>query len=93
MAFCSSFIAVILFSCVAFYFNEFIFDHIILAPKNADFITNKILCLFGNKLNIDYFCVNNLNLKLLIQVCPVNLPFLYGFLLLPGLLLPYLYFI
>jgi len=57
--------AVILLSCVAFYFNEFIFDHIILAPKNADFITNEILCLFGNKLNIDYFCVNNLNLKII----------------------------
>jgi len=60
-----SVIAVIVIAILAMIYNEFIFDKIILAPKNPDFITNKLLCWFGNKVNIDYFCNNHLNLKLI----------------------------
>lgn len=34
--------AIFIFAVVAFIFSGFIFDHIILAPKNPDFFTNRI---------------------------------------------------
>ena len=63
--FIRSAIAIIIFATLALIYNRFIFDKIILAPKEPGFITNKIFCWFGSKLNIDYFCINNLNLKII----------------------------
>jgi sec-independent protein translocase protein TatC len=60
-----SIIAVLVFTSLGLIFKDFIFDNIILAPKRADFITNRILCWLGQKINIDYFCVNDLNLKII----------------------------
>jgi sec-independent protein translocase protein TatC len=63
--FIRSAIAVVVLATLALIYNELIFDKIILAPKEPGFITNKLLCWFGNKMNIDYFCINNLNLKII----------------------------
>jgi sec-independent protein translocase protein TatC len=63
--FIRSFIVISVFAILGIVFNEFIFKNIILAPKEPDFITNKLLCLLGNKINIDYFCNNNLGLKII----------------------------
>ncbi len=60
-----SIIAVLVFTSLGLIFKDFIFDNIILAPKRADFITNRILCWLGQKVNINYFCVNDLNLKII----------------------------
>jgi sec-independent protein translocase protein TatC len=60
-----SIIAVLVFTSLGLIFKDFIFDNIILAPKRADFITNRLLCWLGQKVNIDYFCVNDLNLKII----------------------------
>jgi sec-independent protein translocase protein TatC len=38
---------------------EFIFDDIILAPKKPEFITYKLFCNAGEKLNVDALCVTN----------------------------------
>ncbi len=63
--FIRSAIAILAFAVLALIYNEFIFDKIILAPKESDFLTNKLLCWFGGKVNIDYFCINKLDLKII----------------------------
>ena len=60
-----SVIAILVFTTLGLIFKDFLFDTIILAPKRSDFITNRILCWLGQKFNIDYFCVNDFNLKLI----------------------------
>lgn len=53
-----SVISVIVLAIIAFFFKDFIFDSIILAPKSPEFITNKLLCIFGTKMNIPDLCLN-----------------------------------
>lgn len=58
--------AILILMIVAFVFKSIIFDHIILAPKNKNFITNRLLCEFGhfishlfNTSNPDMLCINS----------------------------------
>lgn len=60
-----SLIAVLIFSIIAFLNKTFIFNNIILAPKEADFITNRLLCHLGQLINIDYFCVSDFTLQII----------------------------
>lgn len=53
-----AFSAVIIIAVVAFIFNDIVFDQIILAPKNPEFFTNRILCLLGQKMDIPSLCIN-----------------------------------
>ena len=54
-----SFLAICILTVVAFLFKNFIFDTIILAPKNPSFFTNRILCNLGHKwLHSDVICLN-----------------------------------
>ncbi len=58
-------IAVIMVLAIAaFIGKKFVFDFIILAPKDADFITNRILCRLSEILSIDALCIGNLNLSM-----------------------------
>ena len=51
-------IAVMTMAIVLFFFKEFLFDGVLLAPKSPDFLTYKVLCSIGNKLNLgDDFCI------------------------------------
>ena len=56
--------AILVFSIAAFLAKHFIFDDIILAPKNDDFITNRLLCKLGELLSVDSLCVGKLNLNM-----------------------------
>lgn len=61
-----SFIAILAFTIFAFVNKYFIFDNIILAPKNLDFITYKVLCFLSNGLNLgDRLCIDTINFKLI----------------------------
>ncbi|MEE2954357.1 MAG: twin-arginine translocase subunit TatC [Bacteroidota bacterium] len=52
-----SMMAIMIFASIAFVFKEFIFDFILLAPKNPQFITYRILCNFSNIIGLqDTFC-------------------------------------
>ncbi len=53
-----SLIAVCLFTIIAFIFSRFLFDDIILAPRNPDFITNQYLCELSVKWNTPVLCIN-----------------------------------
>jgi sec-independent protein translocase protein TatC len=54
-----AFASVIIVAIVAFIFSDIVFNHVILAPKNPDFFTNKMLCLLGEKVNIPKLCIND----------------------------------
>jgi len=58
-------ISVIIFASLAFIFKDIIFDKIILAPKNNDFITNLLLCDFGKWMNIPALCINSVPFQLI----------------------------
>ncbi|PID92466.1 MAG: twin-arginine translocase subunit TatC [Bacteroidetes bacterium] len=53
-----SLIAVVIMALVAFVFKEIVFDKIILAPKEPDFVTNKWLCQLGEFLGLQRICIN-----------------------------------
>jgi len=57
--------AAVLLAIVAFLNRHFIFDMILLAPKEIDFPTNVFLCKIGNFLNIDALCFNAEALKII----------------------------
>jgi sec-independent protein translocase protein TatC len=55
-----SFLAIVILSITAFLFKNFIFDTIILAPKNPSFFTNRILCNLGHRLlHSNVICLNS----------------------------------
>ena len=53
-----AFTVVLIIAIVAFIFHEIVFDKIILAPKNSEFLTNRLLCLLGETVNIPKLCIN-----------------------------------
>jgi sec-independent protein translocase protein TatC len=52
------------FAVVAFLLKKIIFN-ILLAPKDVDFFTNRMLCEFGKWVNTDKLCINDLPLELI----------------------------
>jgi sec-independent protein translocase protein TatC len=66
-----SVIAIVFFMILAFVFKTFIFDHVILAPKNPGFFTNRLLCrlghatIFGHTFNNEALCINTKPLNLI----------------------------
>jgi sec-independent protein translocase protein TatC len=60
-----SLIAIVVMMIVAFIFKNILFDKVVLAPKNPDFISNRMFCDFGhyiagifNLRNPDIMCIN-----------------------------------
>ncbi len=51
-------IAVVVGAIVAFLFKNIIFDQIILAPNNPDFITNRLLCRLAEAVKAPALCIN-----------------------------------
>lgn len=52
-------IAVMFFAIVLFFFKEFLFDGVLLAPKNPNFLTYRLLCKAGHALHMgDDLCVS-----------------------------------
>lgn len=54
-----SILAIVVFMITAFILKNLIFDKIILAPKNPDFLTNRLLCRLGHLVNVDALCINS----------------------------------
>ncbi len=51
-------IAVVVCAIVAFIFSRFIFDYVLLAPKNPDFFTNRMMCKLGGLVGAESLCIN-----------------------------------
>lgn len=67
-----SLIAIIVFMVVAFIFKDFLFNGVVLAPKNPTFVSNRLFCEFGHFLaqqlnfkNPDILCINTKPLNLI----------------------------
>ncbi|MCB0806869.1 MAG: twin-arginine translocase subunit TatC [Bacteroidales bacterium] len=56
--------AIFVLAIGAFLAKHFIFDVIILAPKEEDFITNRLLCKAGELLSIDALCIGKMDLQI-----------------------------
>jgi len=56
--------AIVILAIVAFIFKGIIFDLIILAPKDSNFITNRLLCRLGELLSVNALCIDEINLVL-----------------------------
>jgi sec-independent protein translocase protein TatC len=60
-----SFIAIVSGAIVAFLFKDIIFDHIILAPNNPEFITNILLCRLSDLVKVPALCINQNPIELI----------------------------
>jgi sec-independent protein translocase protein TatC len=60
-----SIIAVLVLAVIAFLNRKIVFDYIILAPSSSDFITNRILCKFGEIIHVSALCIQNLHLQII----------------------------
>lgn len=60
-----SVIAIVVLGIVAFINRKFIFDSIILAPKEPEFFTNRILCRLGEWLHVPALCMGNMKLDII----------------------------
>jgi sec-independent protein translocase protein TatC len=58
-------LSVLVMSIVAFVNRDIIFDKIILAPKDGDFITYRWLCKLGAWLHVDSLCMTDTHIKLI----------------------------
>ena len=58
-------IAVVAGAILAFMFKNIIFDHVILAPNNPDFITNRLLCRLADVVNAPALCINQNPIELI----------------------------
>lgn len=55
---------VFILSIAAFIAKSFIFDMILLAPKDENFITNRLLCKLGDLVGVESLCIGRLNLSM-----------------------------
>ena len=53
-----SVLAIVIFTVAAFVLKDFIFNKVILAPKNPEFFTNRMFCNLGHLMNTDLLCIN-----------------------------------
>jgi len=60
-----SVVAVFIMAIVAFLNRRIIFDEIILAPKEPEFITNVLLCRLGEWVGVPSLCLGNLKLEII----------------------------
>lgn len=60
-----SLIAVSILSIAAFFFKDFIFNTIILNPKDKDFVTYRLLCRLGSLVNTDSLCIEYFDFRLI----------------------------
>jgi len=52
-------------STLAFVYSRFIFDKILLAPKDSTFITYRLLCKFGHLIHVDTLCLPPMSLSII----------------------------
>lgn len=55
-----SVIAIAVFAILSFSFFDFVFNNIIMGPKNLDFWTYRMMCKIGNLMNLPEFCVDTI---------------------------------
>ena len=54
-----SLMAVLLCAVAAFIWRKFLFDSVLLAPQQPEFITNRLFCRLGGLVHADALCINS----------------------------------
>jgi sec-independent protein translocase protein TatC len=60
-----SVISVMVFTVAAFLIKDFIFNTVLFAPKNSEFITNRLFCELGKLMNSARLCLNSEELDII----------------------------
>ena len=60
-----SIIAIVVVAIVVFLAKDYIFSNVILAPKNPEFFTNRVLCNLADKIHVDNLCINRTPLQII----------------------------
>lgn len=60
-----SVVVILVLSIVAFINREFIFDQVILAPKDSGFITNRLLCKLADLISVQGLCIDDLSINII----------------------------
>ena len=55
-----SVLAIVVFAVLSFTFYDFVFNQIIMGPKNLDFWTYRMMCKVGDLLSLEGFCVEKI---------------------------------
>jgi sec-independent protein translocase protein TatC len=58
-------IVVLIIAIAAFLNRHYVFDVVILAPKDSSFITNQLLCKVAELFSIERLCIDNLSLEII----------------------------
>jgi sec-independent protein translocase protein TatC len=58
-------IAILIFTCLAAYFNGFLIDTVVMGPFHVDFWTYKMFCKVGTALHMDGWCLTKMNASLI----------------------------
>ncbi|WP_183568110.1 twin-arginine translocase subunit TatC [Mucilaginibacter sp. SP1R1] len=58
-------IAIVVFTCVVFYYYDWIFDTVIMGPSKPTFWTYRMLCDLGAALHRSGFCIDKINIQLI----------------------------
>jgi len=58
-------VVIMVLAIVAFIYKEIVFDYIILAPRDSDFITNRLLCKLADLISVKGLCIDNLSLEII----------------------------
>lgn len=54
-------VAIIIFTCIAFYFHDFLIAKVIMGPFDVHFWTYKMFCQVGTALHMDGWCMTEMN--------------------------------
>jgi sec-independent protein translocase protein TatC len=54
-----AFLGILVVAIVAFIFKDIVFNRVLLAPKLPEFITNRLLCDLGRRVNVLKLCINS----------------------------------
>ncbi|MCX6259032.1 MAG: twin-arginine translocase subunit TatC [Bacteroidia bacterium] len=57
--------AIFIIGVLLIFFPQFMFDHILFAPKSPDFISNVLLCKLSRLLHVDVLCINQKPLQII----------------------------
>jgi len=60
-----SIIAIVVIAIVIFLMHDLVFNIVILAPKNPEFFTNRVLCSLADQLNTSNLCINSEPLEII----------------------------
>jgi sec-independent protein translocase protein TatC len=57
--------SILVIAIVAFIYKDIVFDRILLGPKSPEFITNRLLCEFGQIVKIPKLCINTVPMEII----------------------------